>query len=176
VVKRLMLAVVGVSQDLDFQSGSMTNFVVLELPDGGPFRAAVDDGVAQAIISAATSGLPPRQGMQGLPDEQAAMAQADLERLRSQADRQDAMRASVDEDGQPIMEFGGDGGQPADEDEPVHVSRPTAPRPTPEQVMAGRRIQPGMLDDMGNLTSVSGGGVDPGEVVVMGDEDGTESI
>lgn len=164
-MSRLNLVVKGVSQDLDFETGGMTNFVLLQLPGGKTFRAAVEDDVAQAIIGAASGGT------LSAPEQSAPFDEQDLERLRVQAEQQ-SMRNMVGDDGETVMDFGGDvdeGGYPVDEQPEVRVS--------PEQVMRGRSVSSGLLDDMGNLINVPGGGADPGEVVSEDDdEDGTESL
>jgi len=170
-MSRLSLLVKGVSQDLDFETGSMTNFVLLQLPSGKTFRAAVEDEIAQAVIGAASGGAAPEQSMQELFHEQQPPMDQELERLRAQAERQ-SMRTMVGDNGETVMDFGGDADETgeylAEEHPRAHLS--------PEQVMRGKTVSSGLLDDMGNLTSVPGGGVDPGEVVSVDDEDVTESI
>lgn len=158
----LRLDVKGVSQDLDFDTGAMANFVILELPDGKAFRAAVEDDVAQIIISAATNGSEQQseQSMQELYDEQLPGMQAEWNQLK---DAEQQMRQGLDGD-EAVMEFGGD------------VGEPNYAKLSPEQIMKGKKVPSHFLDEMGNLTKVPGGGVDPGEVVSDDDEDGTESI
>lgn len=174
----ISLPVKGVSQDLDFATGAMTNFVVLELPDGRAFRAAVEDEVAQAIISAATNGASAAahavRRVEAPTINQQQTMQEELKRLKQQVAQHDPMRDAVDEDGQLIMEFGGD-----EQPEELVPTRSRTPKLTPEQVMKGRQVPDHLIDEMGNLTEIpGGGGVDPGEVVSMddADEDGTESI
>jgi hypothetical protein len=176
-MNQLSLLVKGVSQDLDFETGGMTNFVVLQLPDGRAFRASVDDAVAQVIIGAATNGVEvtePKQTVQEMYKEQEPTMQAELERIKAKAEvQEDPMRHTLDNDGQVIAEFGG-----MTEEEMAYLSTgwSEVPKRTHEQVMRGRTVPSHLVDDMGNLSSVPGGGVDPGEVVAMDDEDGTDSI
>lgn len=54
----LHLLVRGASQEMDFETGALTNYLVLQIPDGRLVRAAVDDDVAQAIIGIVSGDSP----------------------------------------------------------------------------------------------------------------------
>jgi hypothetical protein len=58
--------VIGVSQDLDFETGKMANFLLMR-SNGKSFRAAVEDEVAQFLITTASNGgteLPQRMAVE----------------------------------------------------------------------------------------------------------------
>jgi hypothetical protein len=49
-VAHLSASIVSLSQDMDLDTGSMANFMMLELPDGKVVRALITDEAAQDII------------------------------------------------------------------------------------------------------------------------------
>jgi hypothetical protein len=53
------VAIVGVSQDVSFQDGSVTNVVTFLLPDGGHIQAVVTDEGFQHILRARGVAVPP---------------------------------------------------------------------------------------------------------------------
>jgi len=53
----MMLQVKKMSQDLDLENGSVSNFVLLQLPNGGVIRAQVDEAAALAITNCHVMGV-----------------------------------------------------------------------------------------------------------------------
>lgn len=171
----IQLTVRGMSQDIDFETGGQTNFIMLQLPGGKVFRAAVEDEVAQMLMNVA-AGMP-SDAQVASPIEYASqpspMSDEDRQQIATAMEQSGQMQMSEDQDGEAVLDFGG-GGMPAAADL-QKMSIEEIEKLPQEMVMRGKTISSGVLDDMGNMRSIPGGGVDAGEVV-GDDDDGTDQI
>lgn len=122
--------VAGFSQDMDFSDGSVTNFVVLELPTGQTVRAILSDEGARTLIEArASSG--PMPGMQPMPAQYPAPpAEAPPQHAFAPPSLGDS---APEEDDEGAFVFGGDGNTdaPIFMADPNHVAAP--PEMPPQQ-------------------------------------------
>lgn len=110
----MLVKVAGFSQDMDFNDGSVTNFVVLELPNGTTVRAIVSDEGARHLIEARTAAGP----MPAAPTPEMPASHHP--------------HAEVNEDGAVV--FGGSGGEDDEdgEDPPqMFWPGPSAPEASP---------------------------------------------
>lgn len=55
----LPVAIVALTQELNFETGTTVNYLVLRLPGGGIVRAPVEDDDARRVVAAATNGVLP---------------------------------------------------------------------------------------------------------------------
>jgi len=192
------LTLVSLSQDISFEDGSMTNYLVLRTPSGHLLRSIITDDSAKLLfenLAAIQHGVPPTSVTHAPP--------------KSEPHR--PLPRQVQDDGSVI--FGGDGGTEESSESssfwpPATNPRPAPPPPVPveprieyadaseqaqayraEQKEIKRRIKSNPMgtqngrtvskDEYGYPIVRSAGGIDPGEVVGSSgtvDEDGVGSI
>lgn len=167
------LSVVSLSQDVSFEDGSITNFVLLRVPSGQVIRAVVTDDSAKVLVE----NFAVQQG--------ASMPQAPVDKP--------AAPVVTNDEGAVVF-----GGAPAEYEEPsssfwVPSSAPAAPRPAPKpqpvwtdasaQAQAYKEEQQRLRNnprsseartvakDEYGYPIVRGNGIDPGEVLGGGDVD-----
>lgn len=108
----MQVEIVQLQQEMDFQTRKTLTFVILKLPNGVRVRAAVDEGVASAIVSVdiEENGAPPvsvletQQAIELPPDEQ----EVEVEIETHDYDAPPAPVVLEDTPQQTTREFGGD--------------------------------------------------------------------
>lgn len=144
--------IVSLSQDMDLESGSMANFMVLGLPNGKKVRALISDESAQDIVQ-----LSVEQNGRTIP------APPFHPEVPAPPPSSDAPPAD------DTIFFGGNGAPLIEEPQPLPPSQPE--RRTAATIPAGRRPQRVDKDEMGYPVVRMEGAVDPQEVTSARDRD-----
>jgi hypothetical protein len=157
-VPHIPATIVSLSQDMDLKSGSMANFMVLELPNGKSVRALIGDESAQEIVHLAVE-----QNGRTIPAPPAFHSEP------FHSEPPPPLAADVPPSDEATVIFGGNGSSvppPPMEDPP--------PPPAPERratTVPARRPKRVDKDEMGYPVVRMDGAVDPQDVTSSRDRD-----